>query len=114
MPVSRLAVSSRSSSRSMVVRMTDLIVMRPHPNHFHDALAAEDLIDEAMVDVDSPREGSVEIAEELLEGRRRLEGIGAEDFEQGFGFRLQSGAAEFLCVFRSLRRKDDPPAAHQS
>jgi len=63
--------------------------MRPHPNDFHDALAAEELIDEAMVDVDAPREGSGEIADELLEWRGRLEGIGAKNVEQGFRFRLQ-------------------------
>ena len=73
----------------MVKTHENLIAMRPHPDDFHDVLAAEELIDEAMVDVDASREGSVEIAEELLERRGRLEGIGAKDVEQGFRFRLQ-------------------------
>jgi hypothetical protein len=38
------------------------LVMRPHPDDFHDSLAAEHLVDEAMVDVDAARAGSGEIA----------------------------------------------------
>lgn len=88
--------------------------MRPHADHFHDSLAAEDLVDKAMVNVDAAREGSGEIAGRLLEGRRRLERIGAENVQQCFGFWFQCGAAEFPGVFRGLWREDDPPRAHQS
>jgi hypothetical protein len=88
--------------------------VRPHPDDLHDSLAAEDLVNEAVVDVDAAREGAGEIAEEFFERRRRLERIDAEDFEQGFGFGIESGAAELLCVFRGLWGEDNPPGAHQS
>jgi hypothetical protein len=62
--------------------------MRPHPDHFHNPLAAQSLIDETMVDVDAAQERSREIAEEFLKGRWRLEGIVAQDLQQGLGFGL--------------------------
>jgi len=88
--------------------------MCPHPDHLHDPLAAEDLIDEAMVDVDPAREGAGEIAEEFLKGRGRLEVIVAQDLQQGLGFGLESGAAQFLRVLDGLWGEHDPPRAHQS
>ena len=63
--------------------------MRPHPDDFHNTLAAEHLIDETMLNVDPTGECAGEIADEFLKGRRRLEGI-ATDFEQRFGFWLET------------------------
>jgi hypothetical protein len=64
--------------------------MRPHADDFHDTLAAEHLIDETMLNVDPAQERACEIAEEFLKGRRRLEATANEDFEQRFGFGLET------------------------
>ena len=69
------------------------LVMRPHPNDFHDPLAAEHLIDETMLNADPARERTDEIPDEFLKGRRRLKGIAAKDLEQQFGFGLETRPA---------------------
>ena len=77
-------------------------------------LSFQNLIHETMMDVDSPRAGAGEIADEFLKRRRRLKRIVPKDVEQRLGLRFESGAAEFLCVFDGLRREHDPPRCHQS
>src|SRR6266702_4161282 len=90
------------------------LVVRPHAEHLHDFFARQNLVDQAVMDVDPARIGTGEIADELLETRRRLEGIAFENFEKRLGLRLQARAAQFLCVFCCLWRIDDAPRAHQS
>jgi hypothetical protein len=77
--------------------------MRPHPDDLDDTLAAKHLIDETMLNVDPARERADEIADEFLKGRGRLERIAAEDFEQRFGFGLETGSFQLLRIFRRLR-----------
>ena len=43
-----------------------------------------------MLNIDPARERTGEIPDEFLKGRGRLEGIATEDFEQRFGFGLQT------------------------
>ena len=50
--------------------------MRPHPDDFHDSLAAEDVVDQAMVDVDAAGERARQVSDQLFEWRRSLERIG--------------------------------------
>ena len=64
--------------------------MSPHPDDLHNTLATKHLIDETMLNVDPTRERAGKIADEFLKGRRRLEGIASEDFEQRFGFGLET------------------------
>src|SRR5258706_15617011 len=89
------------------------LVMGPHPDGFHDVLPPKHLVDETMVDVDPARECSGEVSDGLLKRRRRLKGIGAENLDQSLGFGLETGAAQLLSILGGLRRKDDPPGAHQ-
>ena len=63
-----------------------LFVVRPHAQHFHHTLVRENLIDQSMLDVDPARQGAIKIAHQSLEGRRTLEGIAREDFEQQLDF----------------------------
>jgi hypothetical protein len=55
--------------------------MGPHPEDLHCSLRVKNLVDEAMLDVDPPREGAFEIADQLFVGRRSLPRIPAEDFQ---------------------------------
>src|SRR5437879_6076376 len=89
-------------------------VVGPHPDHFHNLLAAKYLIDKTVMKVDPPRERARKVANELLEGRRRLEGFAAQNVDQSFSLRFESRPSQLLCVFCSLRRVNDSPDAHQS
>src|SRR5665647_1328631 len=90
-----------------------LLVVGPHPQHLDNALIGEDLVDQAMLDVDPPREGTAQVADELLERRRGLELVLLQDVEERLGLRLQTGGGELPCVFARLLRVEQPPA-HQS
>jgi hypothetical protein len=64
---------------------TLLFVVRPHPEDLHRSRLWQDLIDEPVLDVDSSRVSTREIADELLEPRRLLPGIRSKDFEEFVG-----------------------------
>lgn len=53
--------------------------MRPHPQHLDDAFIWEHLADKAVLDVDAPRVRAGEVADELLEGRRRAKRVIGEE-----------------------------------
>jgi hypothetical protein len=42
----------------------------PHPEHLNHTLAGKDLAKQAMLDVDAPREGFVQVTDQLLEPSR--------------------------------------------
>jgi hypothetical protein len=48
-------------------------------------ISRRNLVDEPVADVDAPRIGSRQVSDELLEGRRVLEGILGQDPEQDLG-----------------------------
>jgi hypothetical protein len=56
--------------------------MGPHTNDFDSPFLVENLIDEAMLDVDAAGEGPGEIPHQLLKGRRAFVRLPAKDFEQ--------------------------------
>ena len=58
-----------------------LIGVCPHSEDLDRLLLAQNLIDEAMLNVDSPRERSFEVSDELLVARRTLVGVGREELE---------------------------------
>lgn len=62
-----------------------------------------------MLNRDATRESSGEIPNELLERRRRSEGIRREDLQQSLGFGAQTGSRELTGVLLSLLREDDAP-----
>lgn len=65
-------------------------VVRPHPQDLDDPITLEDLIDEAVLDVDPAGLGASEIAERLLEGRLRPPRILSEDSKEFFSLRSQA------------------------
>ena len=83
--------------------------MRPHPNDFHNTSIFEDLINEAMLNVDTARIRTGQITNELLISRRTLERVDFKNFEQFFGFWLQSSGSKFLCIFLCLLGEDKRP-----
>jgi len=65
--------------------------MGPHPDHLHDVLLVQDLVDETMLNVDPSGVGTLEISQQLLEGWGRLQGIIAQNVEQVLGFGFEVG-----------------------
>lgn len=63
-----------------------LFIVRPHPEHANDAFFDENLIDQAMLDIDAPRIGTRKITNQLLVGRRILEWIVGKYCKQLLGF----------------------------
>jgi hypothetical protein len=49
--------------------------MRPHSEHTHYLLLLEHFVHEAMLDIDTPRIGALEITDQLLERRGILKRI---------------------------------------
>ena len=66
-------------------RRQSSFVVCPHPKDFHNVTFFEDLINEAMLNVDAARIRSGQITNELLVSRRSLERVEFKDFEQFFG-----------------------------
>lgn len=79
-------------------------VVRPHAKNFHDPFSLEDLIDEAVVDIDPARVCPGEIAAERFKRGRRSKGVVSEDFEKRFGLEFESPVR--------LTRFGHPLAAH--
>jgi hypothetical protein len=63
-----------------------LFIVRPHPEHANDAFFDENLMDQAMLDIDAPRIGTRKITNQLLVGRRILEWIVGKYCKQLLGF----------------------------
>jgi len=72
----------------------------------------QDLVHQAMLNVDAAGAGASEIADELLERGRSLERIFRENAEKGLGPRAKTRVRDSLCVFLSLSGEDDPPGRH--
>ncbi len=62
-----------------------LLVMRPHPEDFDGPFFLQDLVDQAMLDVDPAGAGTREVSHELFVVRRVLERIFAEDLQELLG-----------------------------
>ena len=90
---------------------TRLFVVGEHADDLHRPLPLEDLVDEAVVDVDPAGEGASEIADQLLEPGRGLEWIPRDDLEQGFGVPSQAGSRQLPRIPAGLDREDDVPGS---
>jgi hypothetical protein len=66
-----------------------LFVMGPHSDDLDGLDVIQDLIDEAMLNVDSSGAGSGEITDRFLKGRRDLIGIKGKKVEQGVFQKLE-------------------------
>ena len=90
-----------------------LLIVRPQPQHLHDVLFLQDLINEPVLNVDPARTGSRKIPDQLFKRWRVTERIDLEDSKQLLRFRLQSGRRKLLRVLLCLLRVDELPT-HQS
>ena len=86
--------------------------MRPHSDNFHRLDVVEDLINQAMLDVDSSRINTSEIAYELFVWRRVAVWVFSEQIQQAIGLRFKTGLRYFLRVFFRLLRENQSPT-HQ-
>jgi len=67
-----------------------LLIMSPHPENLYNLLVPQNLINEAVLNVDSPRIGSFKITHQFLIGRRCFKRILFQELQQLFSFRFQS------------------------
>lgn len=63
----------------LLARLLRLVVMAPKSQDFDDLFSLQHLIDQAMLDIDSPRIGTSKIADKLFESGGRLEWISSEN-----------------------------------
>lgn len=90
-----------------------LFVVGPHAQHPNSFFVREDLIDEVALDVDAPRTGAGQVADQLFAGRRVLERIDRQDGEKRLCFCLESSRCQLLRILLRVPGKDKLPA-HQS
>ena len=94
------------------VRCLDLVVVRPEAEDFDGAFFQQDLVHEAVLDIDASGIGAGKVADQFFVGRGDLKRVFLEDFKQRFRFRAKSGRRQFLGIFSGLFREDELPA-HQ-
>ena len=78
-----LCIHARRRCASDVRR--ESLIVRPHPQDLHNSLLVEDLVDETMLDADSPGIRPGEIANELLERGRRPARVALESTDVVYG-----------------------------
>lgn len=86
--------------------------MAPYSQHFHSVISCDDLIDEPMLNIDSPGVCALQVTHKFLVGWRITEGIVCNDRKQNFSLFTQASGSQFLGIFLGLLREDDVPA-HQ-
>lgn len=77
-------------------------------------LRFQDLIDQPVLDVDAPRNRTLEIADQRLVRRRDGERIRRDDLKKLFCLGTQSASRQSLGVLLRLMRLDQRPAHHFS
>lgn len=83
--------------------------MGPHAENFDGSLRFEDLINQAVLDIDATGDGSGEIADQFFVWRRIAERIFGEDGEEFLDFGPQTRGGSFFGVLLGLTRVDDLP-----
>ena len=87
--------------------------MRPKPDDFHGFFFFEDLVYQTVLDIDPSRTSARQVTLQLLIGRRSLERISLEDFQQLDGFILEPCRSELFGVLLRLSCIDQLPG-HQA
>ena len=72
--------------------------MCPHPFDEDPACLYVDTVYKTVLDVDPPREETFKLADQLLVGRRRLEGIPLQDIEKRISISPQARTLQLCCV----------------
>lgn len=85
--------------------------MRPHPQDANHPQLREHLADQAVLDVDAAREGAGEVADELLERRRRTERVDRDHSEKNQSLLLEAALGELLGVTNRSPGENDLPGS---
>jgi hypothetical protein len=86
--------------------------MGPHADDFHPPDVIQNLVNQAMLNIDSPRASTCQVTHQFLERRRRLVGISSEKVEQVLGLGLEAGAGDLLGIALRLLGEYQPPGYH--
>ena len=72
-------------------------------------MLGENLVDQAMLNIDAAGVRAGEVADEFLGGRQRTKRIGSDDIEKRLGFLLQVAPDQLSRVTNGLPGEDDRP-----
>lgn len=86
--------------------------MRPHAQDSDGPLLWKDLVDNAMLDVDTAGVGAREISNELFVGWWILERVVCQDGQQFLCLLPQAAGDQLLCVLDCMLGEDKLPAHH--
>jgi hypothetical protein len=86
--------------------------MGPHADDFHRPDIVQNLVNQPMLDVNSPRASTSQVTHQFLERRRRLVVVFSEQVKQALGLGLKTRASDFLGVALRLPGKYQPPGYH--
>src|SRR5260370_1401821 len=76
--------------------------MSPHSQDLHYLLIQVNLIDQAVLNINSPRVFARKVAHELFVWRWSFKRVLGDDLEQYFSFSSQAGSSQFLRVLEGL------------
>ena len=88
--------------------------MGPHAKNLDHVFFLQNLVDEAMLDVDSAGYGAFEVPDQCFVGRRSSEGVDGENAQEPLDVGPKAGRRDFLCVLLRLLRVYERPAHHLS
>lgn len=80
-----------------------LLVVGPHPQDVNDALIRQDLVDEAVLDVDPSRVAAGKVADQLLVPRRVANGSSARTASRVWALSFSPDEASFSASFWAWR-----------
>lgn len=99
--------------RLLEIRPCSLIVC-PHPQDANRFLFAENLVDHAVLDIDSARVRASKITDQLFEGRWILKWVVGKNGEQFLCLWFETTCSKLLCVLQCLLGIDNFPTHHRS
>lgn len=88
--------------------------MRPHAKNANRALLLEYFVNKPMLNIDSPRISSFEIAYKLFVWRWILKRIDSKHLKQLLGFNLQACSGKFFSVLKRVLCENNRPTHHLS
>ncbi len=86
--------------------------MSPHADDFHCLDIVQNLIDQAMMDIDSPGTSACQVTYQFLEWRRRLVGILTQNTQQALCSELEAGTGDLPGIALGLLGKYQSPCHH--
>ena len=97
------------AARSWEARLGVLFVVSPHPKHLYDALSPINLIDQAMLNIDSTGVCARQIADQFFVRRWILERVFRDYSQEALDLGLQIGGGYLTCVLLCLPGENNGP-----